>query len=76
LIGLSSFHLLVGEDAMSCDALFQLGMGPVELDATQTEDFSRLRPERARNASFRRSYALPRPVRLQGNRTKALIQAA
>ena len=38
---------------MMCDGLFQLGMGPVDLDATQTEDFSSLRPERARQAKFR-----------------------
>jgi S-adenosylmethionine decarboxylase len=31
-------HLLVGEDGMSQDALFQLGMGPVSLNATQTEE--------------------------------------
>ena len=61
---------------MKCDALFQLGMGPVELDSTQTEDFSSARPERARNACLRRSDTLPCFARMRGNSAKALMQAA
>lgn len=38
---------------MMCDGLFQLGMGPVVLDATQTEDHSGTRPLRARDVNFR-----------------------
>ena len=71
---------------MSSDALFQLGMGPVELDATQTEDHKSLWPERARGAVFRSHLAgaafavgaaMPRLfVRLRGNSAKALIGPA
>ena len=71
---------------MSSDALFQLGMGPVELDATQTEDHRSLRPKRTRGISFRSHLAgaasavravMPRlVVRLRGNSAKALIGPA
>jgi hypothetical protein len=71
---------------MSSDALFQLGMGPVELDATQTEDHKSLRPERARgfpfrshvaSAAFAMRAAMPRLfIRLRGNSAKALIGTA
>ena len=66
---------------MSSDALFQLGMGPVELDATQTEDHKSLWPERACGAVFRSHLAVgaaaPRHfVRLRGNSAKALIGPA
>ena len=59
---------------MKSDALFQLGMGPVELDATQTEEFSSLRPLAACNANLRGSAGHPRiSIRLRGNSAKALI---
>ncbi len=61
---------------MKSDALFQLGMGPVELDATQTEDFSSARPERARNVDFCGCAALPRIARHRGNSAKALMPSA
>jgi len=66
---------------MNSDALFQLGMGPVELDATQTEDHRSLWPERACGAVFRSHLAVgtatPRHfVRLRGNSAKALIGPA
>jgi len=62
---------------MSSDALFQLGMGPVELDATQTEDLSSLRSMRARNANFRGSAAMLHLIgRLRGNSAKALLASA
>jgi hypothetical protein len=70
---------------MSSDALFQLGMGPVELDATQTEDHKSLWPERARGIGFRSQLAgavfavraVPRSSsRLRGNSAKALIGTA
>ena len=71
---------------MSSDALFQLGMGPVELDATQTEDHKSLWPERARGIGFRSQLAgaafvvraaIPRFAgRLRGNSAKALIGTA
>ena len=62
---------------MTYDALFQLGMGPVELDATQTEEFSSLRPGRARNAHLRGSLAHPRlSVRLAESSAAALTPAA
>ena len=38
---------------MLCDGLFQLGMGPVVLDATQTEDISGTRPLWARGVHLR-----------------------
>ncbi|GLR51770.1 hypothetical protein GCM10007923_29800 [Shinella yambaruensis] len=53
------FHLLVGEDAMSCDALFQSGMGSV--DAPRTEErFSTCAP--AARSGFD-AVAPTRPVR-------------
>jgi hypothetical protein len=59
---------------MVCDALFQLGMGPVELDTTQTEDFSSLRSEGISRSSLRSYAELVCVVgRLRGNSTKALI---
>lgn len=62
---------------MRCDALFQLGMVPAEPGTTQTEESSRLRPERARYASLRRSAACPRlSVRFRGNSARALIPPA
>jgi hypothetical protein len=61
-------------------------MGPVELDATQTEDHKSLWPERARGIGFRTQFAgaafavaaaMPRLlVRLRGNSAKALIGPA
>ena len=47
---------------MMCDGLFQLGMGPVVLDATQTEDSSSLRPLPACNLRFGVGEALRRSV--------------
>ena len=38
---------------MMCDGLFQLGMGPVVLDATQTEDHSGTRPMWVRGVNLR-----------------------
>ena len=62
---------------MRSDALFQLGMGPVELDATQTEDFSSPRPVRAGIVDFRKSAVRPcARKRLRGNSTKALLPPA
>jgi hypothetical protein len=71
---------------MSSDALFQLGMGPVELDATQTEDHKSPRPERTRGIPFRLRVAgaasAVRAVmpclftRLRGNSAKALVGPA
>ena len=70
---------------MKSDALFQLGMGPVVLDATQTEEPSSMRPLWARNASFRDTVAgmtpfarlhLRAPIRIRGNSAKALITSA
>lgn len=71
---------------MNSDALFQLGMGPVELDATQTEDHKSLWPERAHGVAFRShaagaacaaGAAMQRLlVRLRGNSAKALIGPA
>ena len=78
-------HLLVGEDAMMCDALFQLGMGPVVLEATQTEETKCMRPCKARNASLRIAVAGMTPfartmsrayIRTRGNSAKALITSA
>lgn len=37
---------------MTSDALLQLGMGPVEPGAAQTEGFLRSRPAKAREVSF------------------------
>ncbi|PZN53134.1 MAG: hypothetical protein DIU65_09035 [Proteobacteria bacterium] len=71
---------------MKCDALFQLGMGPAQLDATQTEDNSSLWPMRAPKAGFRMCNAgklfsarVLTPgfgLRLRGNSAKALIGSA
>ena len=61
---------------MTCDGLFQLGMGPVELDATQTEEFSSLRPGRACTANLRGSARPRTTTRLRGNSAKALIPLA
>ena len=71
---------------MRSDALFQLGMDPVELDATQTEDHKNscsgrisetvFRPYAAGAALAARN-ATPRPfVRLRGNSAKALTGPA
>lgn len=75
---------------MMCDALFQLGMGPVVLEATQTEEPSSMPLSRARDASLRdtfagmttypreflrRSFPYPRYPR-RGNSAKALTAAA
>lgn len=62
---------------MTRDALFQLGMGPVERDATQTEDTSSLRPLRARQAHFRGSAGRPRiSSRLLRSSADALMPSA
>lgn len=59
---------------MKSDALFQLGMGPVVLDATQTEELSSLRPGMARNAGLHGSAGQPRVAdRRKGNSAKALM---
>jgi hypothetical protein len=71
---------------MSCDALFQLGMGPDLPDATQTEDHPRMPPAGARNANLRAhrvgaaahaGASMPLSAhRLRGNSAKALIARA
>lgn len=70
---------------MMCDALFQLGMGPVVLEATQTEEPTSMRPHMGRDASLRDTVAgvtpfartLSRaPIRTRGNSAKALITSA
>ena len=71
---------------MSCDALFQLGMGSVRLNATQTEDHSSSRPDGARDIAFRSGKAgacsgacVPMPRlfrRSRGNSAKALTETA
>lgn len=71
---------------MKRDALFQLGMGPVVLDTTQTEDTSSLRPAMVRDAGFRArraGAAFPAsaparrpPLRFRGNSARALSTSA
>jgi hypothetical protein len=66
----AGYHLLVGEDGMSHDALFQLGIAP--LDASQTEETFGPRTQCARTeAVFLRVCA-----RRKGNSAKALILRA
>jgi hypothetical protein len=83
-------HLLVGEDAMSRDALFQLGMGSVLLNAAQEEETFATRAALARArafcafrwagrhgfAAFAVAYLLRAEKRSRGNRAKALISPA
>lgn len=72
---------------MMCDALFQLGMGPVVLEATQTEEPSSMPLMRACDASLRDTFAGMTPqLRLpfrpnfpyprRGNSAKALVTSA
>jgi hypothetical protein len=71
---------------MSDDALFQLGMGSVRLNATQTEDHSSSRPNGASDIAFHsgeasaHSFARIGMLRLfrrsRGNSAKALIGPA
>lgn len=71
---------------MKRDALFQLGMGPVVLDTTQTEDNSSLRPALVRNAGLRarrageafpaRTLARRSTLRFRGNGAGAPMTSA
>lgn len=69
---------------MCSDALFQLGMCPVVLDITQTEDSWSMRPARAGDAGLRShcagnadaAFAMPRSrLRHRGNSSKALLSS-
>lgn len=61
---------------MSHDALFQLGMGPVELDATQTEEPFAARAPIGAATAFAVPAARRHRRKLRGNSTKALIARA
>jgi hypothetical protein len=53
VVACDRLHLLVGEDALSRDALFQLGMGSVVLNAAQKEELFVPRAVMARATRFR-----------------------
>ena len=71
---------------MSDDALFQFGMGSVELASAQTEDIGMFRPARPSTTATvlsGRRHLLPvviahgsAPIRNRGNSAKALIGSA
>ena len=72
---------------MMCDALFQLGMGPVVLEATQTEEPTSMPLRQACDASLRdtdagitlplrASFPQKSTYRPRGNSAKALLTSA